>query len=352
MKPSSKTSTSGSTNMFHQTEINFNNDCLSTTSASNSSGSNNVSIEKNYLQHHLNLNFHNHTSACCGVAGHHTNRTSQLQESSLMGADSSMRCTLRRGRPNTPKSGLSVEYRIRKSSVPNTPEFKHASSKKINYTISNDDIQIKSSDLSSKLVKLKQSSNPTVSATRVEPITKTTSSTSLNTAIIDGEDKKSINVDDLNDARWFDHDIDIDENIDLDENINDRQIIDIGDDEEEEEDEEYNSSSDTSQLSTTKSAPSQSPSRMLQISNQNSSFGNRQLSLSLSNLPQASGITESKEDENAMNEKINKAETNSNENIQECVQEAEQIQIDNLLGENDKENMGLIVKTGEFFFNK
>lgn len=54
-----------------------------------------------------------------------------------------MRCTLRRGRPNTPKSGLSVEYRIRKSSVPNTPEIKpsnhhHHHRNIINNTISND----------------------------------------------------------------------------------------------------------------------------------------------------------------------------------------------------------------------
>jgi hypothetical protein len=42
--------------------------------------------------------------------------------SSTSSGDNSMRCTLRRGRPNTPKSGLSVEYRIRKSSVPSTPE--------------------------------------------------------------------------------------------------------------------------------------------------------------------------------------------------------------------------------------
>jgi hypothetical protein len=57
--------------------------------------------------------------------------------------DNSMRCTLRRGRPNTPKTGLSMEYRIRKSSVPNTPETTKVSnfhSNKNNYTISNDDM--------------------------------------------------------------------------------------------------------------------------------------------------------------------------------------------------------------------
>jgi hypothetical protein len=195
--------------------------------------------------------------------------------------------------------------------VPNTPEFKHASSKKINYTISNDDIQIKSSDLSNKLAKTKQGGKvdviiPTI---KVETITKAPSSLSLNTAIIDNDDKKSVNAaDDLNDARWFDHDIDIDENLDLDENINDRQIIDIDDEEdddeeeEDDEDEEYNSSSDTSQLSTTKSAPSQSPSRLLQMNNQNNSIGNRQLSLSLSNLPQASGQTETSKDEETMDD--------------------------------------------------
>ena len=35
----------------------------------------------------------------------------------------SMRCTLKRGRPNTAKTGLSSEYRNRKSSVHTTPEL-------------------------------------------------------------------------------------------------------------------------------------------------------------------------------------------------------------------------------------
>ena len=116
----------------------FNEQSVKTTSTnlsnSSSSSNSNVSLEKRSSHHHHHHNFHNHTSACCGVTGHHsllfgtTTRSSALQESSLMGADSSMRCTLRRGRPNTPKSGLSMEYRIRKSSVPNTPECKLPSS--------------------------------------------------------------------------------------------------------------------------------------------------------------------------------------------------------------------------------
>lgn len=119
----------------------------------------------------------------------------------------------------------------------------------------------------------------------------------------DSDVKKNTPEDDLNDARWFEHDIDIDENLDLDENINDRQIVGLDDeegdedgeeDEEEEEEDDYEeeNSLETSQLSTTKSAPSQSPSRLLQMTSQNNSMGNRHLSLSLSNLPQASGIEE------------------------------------------------------------
>lgn len=336
-------------------EINFNNECLSLTSASSSSGSNNVSIEKQSLltasssqQHHLNTNFHNHTSACCGLTGHYTRSSSgqnsnnthnKLQESSLMGADNSMRCTLRRGRPNTPKSGLSMEYRIRKSSVPNTPECKHhhSSSKKINYTISNDDIHIKSSDFASNT-----NNKKIIDIGPVQP---------LNMAIIDNEEKVNPNMnmntqpnpDDLNDARWFEHDLDIDENIDLDENINDRQIIDIDDEEheedeneededEEEEDEEYNSSV-SSQLSTTKSAPSQSPSRMLQISNQNSSIGNRQLSLSLSNLPQTvAGVVGVEVDNDDGSGNVEKKGVN--EAAEECKNENKA----NYLDEENKEN--------------
>jgi hypothetical protein len=37
-----------------------------------------------------------------------------------------MRCTLKRGRPNTPKTGLSIEYRNRKSSLNTTPEASHS----------------------------------------------------------------------------------------------------------------------------------------------------------------------------------------------------------------------------------
>jgi hypothetical protein len=66
------------------------------------------------------------------------------ERSTLMSADSSMRCTLRRGRPNTPKTGLSQDYRARKSSVPNTPEGLGIKSSlmhmRANNTISNDDM--------------------------------------------------------------------------------------------------------------------------------------------------------------------------------------------------------------------
>ena len=54
--------------------------------------------------------------------------------------DSSMRCTLRRGRPNTPKTGLSgADYRTRKTSVPNTQEANHFIQIRANNTISNTD---------------------------------------------------------------------------------------------------------------------------------------------------------------------------------------------------------------------
>ena len=94
-------------------------------------------------------------------------------------ADNSMRCTLRRGRPNTPKTGLSVEYRIRKSSVPNTPECtKHAASK-INHTISNSD-DIKLGDLKTDAIRpFKAKANALVTSV---------SAASLNTAMVQLED--------------------------------------------------------------------------------------------------------------------------------------------------------------------
>lgn len=133
--------------------------------------------------------------------------TSSLQHSS---ADNSMRCTLKRGRPNTPKTGLSVDYRIRKSSVPNTPECKIVPCPRANNTISNDDI-----------IKPKK-------------IVNSVSSTSLNTAMVldqeddENADKVSIvtnnqNPDDLNDARIldiaFNGDEDLPDEYDSEENI-------------------------------------------------------------------------------------------------------------------------------------
>ena len=54
-----------------------------------------------------------------------TTCTSQLNSSDHLQRTltDSMRCTLKRGRPNTAKTGLSSEYRNRKSSVNTTPEF-------------------------------------------------------------------------------------------------------------------------------------------------------------------------------------------------------------------------------------
>jgi hypothetical protein len=135
-----------------------------------------------------------------------------------------MRCTLRRGRPNTPKTGLSQEYRARKSSVPNTPEgggYSAASGGKAslmhnaraNNTISNDDMMIHHHRHQQQLQR-EQAARAAVAAAgiRVEskakapaakstsPIPTSLSSCSLNTAIIvggdvamdDGADKISI----------------------------------------------------------------------------------------------------------------------------------------------------------------
>jgi len=91
--------------------------------------SNSSSLSSSDTVQAQNHKHHNHTSACCGVEG--SSRQSAI--------DSSMRCTLRRGRPNTPKTGLNVDYRIRKSSVPNTPECTHLAASRVNHTISSDD---------------------------------------------------------------------------------------------------------------------------------------------------------------------------------------------------------------------
>lgn len=139
--------------------------------------------------------------------------TSSLQHS----ADNSMRCTLRRGRPNTPKTGLSADYRIRKSSVPNTPECKNLPNQRANNTISNDD-----------MIKPKKLIN-------------SVSSTSLNTAMVldleDDENADKISIvtnnaitDDLNDARLldiaFNGDEDIPDEYDSEDNICDAKIED------------------------------------------------------------------------------------------------------------------------------
>ena len=107
---------------------------------------------------------------------------------SCSAADNSMRCTLRRGRPNTPKTGLSVDYRVRKSSVPNTPESKHSRDNlKINYTISNDDIKIKSDNNNSfestspTTTKKNKNTKKTKSKTSIAT---TVSTASLNTAMV------------------------------------------------------------------------------------------------------------------------------------------------------------------------
>ncbi|CAF0912481.1 unnamed protein product, partial [Brachionus calyciflorus] len=147
--------------------------------------------------------------------------TATLQQNS---ADNSMRCTLRRGRPNTPKTGLSVDYRIRKSSVPNTPECKSIPCQRANNTISNDDMM------------------------KSKKVINSVSSVSLNTAMVldndDDENADKISIvtnanvkdDDLNDARILDiaftgDDEELpDEDYDCEENICDAKIEDNLDD--------------------------------------------------------------------------------------------------------------------------
>ena len=182
----------------------------------------------------------------------------------------------------------------------------------------------------------------------------TISSTSLNTAIVcdvapvvsgsvsETQLNSAKEGDDLNDARWFDHDIDIDENLDLDENINDRQIIDPDDldveddgDEADEDDDDEECNSNSSLLSASRSAPSHSPARLLQHINENggsasggigvgAGVGGRQLSLSLSDLPQSCGVEDlmnggDEEDEDAEDdEEMNTTSKNMNTNAEEA----------------------------------
>ncbi len=110
------------------------------------SSSNSSSISSNEMTQTQNQKYHNHTSACCGVEN---SKQSAAERSAI---DNSMRCTLRRGRPNTPKTGLNVDYRIRKSSVPNTPECTHLAASRVNHTISSDDYKhISGEDLKKNL---------------------------------------------------------------------------------------------------------------------------------------------------------------------------------------------------------
>jgi hypothetical protein len=189
---------------------------------------------------------------------------SDAHQRSTLG-DNSMRCTLRRGRPNTPKTGLSVEYRIRKSSVPNTPEFKHAAMSKINSTISNDDIKVKPDFDRVKPAPIKAKSKSKTS------VITSLSSTSLNTAMVHVDDEANLNKgeeecdDALDIALIGDEDIEDDNEA---ENINDQHI-----------NEDYNSNSNSSLLSGSRSART-SPSVSPRLNN-----NSRQLSLSLSNLP-------------------------------------------------------------------
>ena len=276
----------------------------SSSSASSSSSVTTPSSSKNMEQrikasvHHQQ---HNHTSACCGIndhkiAGADTNTTTSQSSEDLIGskqsmddihqrstllADSSMRCTLRRGRPNTPKTGLSIEYRVRKSSVPNTPETSTNTSMshrhhhaKINHTISNDDMKFagrsgKSAsnnavirnllDMNKKDslkllksgsqmagLKIKGDTHGPMSTADGQATVKTdaaampttTSSASLNTAMVQLDEEERMLAagakDDLNDARLldmaFNEDDDellcaADEDADNEENVNEKHVV-------------------------------------------------------------------------------------------------------------------------------
>lgn len=154
-------------------------DSLSSSSSSSSSE-----------QHqHQNQKFHNHTSACCGAE----NSKLAAERSAI---DNSMRCTLRRGRPNTPKTGLSVDYRIRKSSVPNTPECTHLISSRVNHTISSDDYKLISGEdlkknLNSYLQQQHASNTKIMGAKQLKSksnVVVNLSTSSLNTAMVADDD--------------------------------------------------------------------------------------------------------------------------------------------------------------------
>ena len=190
--------------------------------------------------------------------------------------DNSMRCTLRRGRPNTPKTGLSVDYRIRKSSVPNTPEctnVKNLVSNKINHTISsNDDIRVKLGSVDIKKGLTKKSKSKT-------SVVVTLSSSSLNTAMVqdDDEDKMSSAAAPLNTS-----------NPNANDNCNESRLLDMAfneDDIENEQNTSCHSGSHLSSQSNSSSSASESSETSMLLKKKSKSK-NRQLSLSLSNLPQ------------------------------------------------------------------
>lgn len=237
--PKHSSSNTNTTDLQSNDQLSYSSSSSSNSSSSNSSSANSVA-QPTTTNERANHNFHNHTSACCGIGASTSlclvSQSDAHQRSTL--GDNSMRCTLRRGRPNTPKTGLSVEYRIRKSSVPNTPEFKHAAMSKINYTISNDDIKVKPD-----FDRIKPAPIKTKSKSKTSVIT-SLSSTSLNTAMVHIDDEANLNkgeeeCDDAQDALDIaligDEDIE-DEN--EAENINDQHI-----------NEDYNSNSNSSLLS-------------------------------------------------------------------------------------------------------
>ncbi len=171
------------------------------------------------------------SSSSCNNNNNETANNNEAHHRSLLltscsAADNSMRCTLRRGRPNTPKTGLSVDYRIRKSSVPNTPESKHSRDNlRINYTISNDDIKIKSDNnnsFESTSPSTKKNSKNTKKSKSKTSIATTISTASLNTAMVlddlmdeeGGGGKSSSKKEDLDVAFNGDEDIEYEEELD------------------------------------------------------------------------------------------------------------------------------------------
>jgi len=280
----------------NENRLSFGSSTSSSSSTSNKSSSNETNNEIKQQQSN-NQKYHNHTSACCGVepqystSGNDINSTNSKKNSAssdlhqrsaiIAPGDNSMRCTLRRGRPNTPKTGLSVDYRIRKSSVPNTPEctsVKNLASNKINHTISsNDDIRVKLGSIDIKKNSLSNNNkNNKVKSKSKTSVVVTLSSSSLNTAMVQMDDD---NIDKLSTANNIPPLNTSNSNLNDNNCNNESRLLDMAFNEDDIEDDDSCHSGSSSALSSSSSSSSSLLRRKLKSKN-------RQLSLSLSNLPQ------------------------------------------------------------------